>query len=100
MIWPPSRSYQRSASSRASASCCSLRLRDHHMSQRYPVLSHRPGTMWTMTVALLVIALVIGVALGWLAARLRSASEVARLDATLRATRDGEERLTQSLRSL
>jgi DNA recombination protein RmuC len=56
--------------------------------------------MWTMTVALLVIALVIGVALGWLAARLRSASEVARLDATLRATRDGEERLTQSLRSL
>jgi DNA recombination protein RmuC len=56
--------------------------------------------MWTMTVALLLIALVIGVALGWLAARLRSAGEVARLDATLRATQQGEERLTQSLRAL
>jgi DNA recombination protein RmuC len=56
--------------------------------------------MWTMTVALLVIALVVGVALGWLAARLRSTGDLARLEATLRATREGEERLAQSLRAV
>jgi DNA recombination protein RmuC len=54
----------------------------------------------TMTVALLIIGLVVGVALGWLAARTRSAADIARLDATLRATREGEERLSQSLRAL
>jgi DNA recombination protein RmuC len=46
------------------------------------------------------IGLTVGVALGWLAARARSAAEVARLDATLRATRDGETRLEQALLAL
>jgi DNA recombination protein RmuC len=41
-----------------------------------------------------------GAALGWLAARGRAAAEVARLDATLRATREGEARLEASLRAL
>jgi len=53
-----------------------------------------------MTVALMIIGLVVGVALGWLAARARSAGDIARLDATLQATRAGEERLAQSLRAL
>ncbi|HWB37031.1 MAG TPA: DNA recombination protein RmuC [Rugosimonospora sp.] len=56
--------------------------------------------MFGMTVALVLIALVIGVALGWLAARARSVADVARLDATLRATREGEERLAASLRAV
>jgi len=46
------------------------------------------------------IGLSVGAALGWLAARARAAAEVARLDATLRATREGEARLEQSLRAL
>jgi len=46
------------------------------------------------------IGLSVGAALGWLAARARAAVEVARLDATLRATREGEARLEQSLRAL
>jgi DNA recombination protein RmuC len=49
---------------------------------------------------LVIVGLLVGGALGWLAARARSAAEVARLDATLRATRDGEVRLEQSLRAL
>ncbi len=49
---------------------------------------------------LVMVGLLVGGALGWLAARARSAAEVARLDATLRATRDGEVRLEQSLRAL
>jgi DNA recombination protein RmuC len=53
-----------------------------------------------MPVLLLIIGLLLGAALGWLAARTRSAADVARLDATLRATREGEERLGQSLRAL
>lgn len=53
-----------------------------------------------MAVVLLLIGLVVGGALGWLAARSRSAAEVARLDATLRVTREGEARLEQSLRAL
>jgi len=52
------------------------------------------------TLAVVVVCLVTGGALGWLAARARSAAEVARLAATLAATREGEERLTQSLRAL
>jgi DNA recombination protein RmuC len=52
------------------------------------------------TVALVVVCLAAGGALGWLAARTRAAAEVARLDATLRATRDGEARLEQSMRAL
>lgn len=53
-----------------------------------------------MAVALLLIGLALGAALGWLAARARTAGQVARLDATLRATREGEARLAQSLRAL
>ncbi len=49
---------------------------------------------------LVLVGLLAGLALGWLAARSRSSVEVARLDATLRATREGEVRLEQSLRAL
>ncbi|PZM94684.1 MAG: DNA recombination protein RmuC [Actinobacteria bacterium] len=52
------------------------------------------------TFAVVVVCLGAGGALGWLAARARSAAEIARLDATLRATREGEGRLEQSLRAL
>jgi DNA recombination protein RmuC len=53
-----------------------------------------------MAVVLLVIGLLVGAALGWFAARARSAAQIASLDATLRATRDGEARLEQSLLAL
>jgi DNA recombination protein RmuC len=53
-----------------------------------------------MALLLVLIGLVVGAALGWLAARARAAAEVARLDATLRATREGEARLEASLRAL
>jgi DNA recombination protein RmuC len=53
-----------------------------------------------MSVVVLIIGLILGAGLGWLAARSRSAAEIARLDATLRAAREGEERLGQSLRAL
>src|SRR5437762_1809017 len=49
---------------------------------------------------LVLAALAVGVALGWLAARSRSVTQIARLDATLQATRDGESRLEASLRAL
>jgi DNA recombination protein RmuC len=49
---------------------------------------------------LVLVGLITGGALGWLGARARSAAEVARLDATLRATKEGEARLEQSLRAL
>jgi DNA recombination protein RmuC len=49
---------------------------------------------------LVIVGLTVGAALGWFAARARSAGEVARLDATLRATREGEARLEGSLRAL
>jgi DNA recombination protein RmuC len=52
------------------------------------------------TLAVVVVCLGAGGALGWLAARTRSAAEIARLDATLRAAREGENRLAQSLRAL
>ena len=52
------------------------------------------------TVAVVVVCLGCGGALGWFAARARSATELARLEATLRATREGEVRLEQSLRAL
>ncbi|MEJ3742018.1 DNA recombination protein RmuC [Actinomycetes bacterium KLBMP 9797] len=52
------------------------------------------------TLAVVVVCLVAGGAVGWLAARARSSAEIARLDATLRATRDGEGRLEQSMRAL
>jgi DNA recombination protein RmuC len=57
----------------------------------------------TTTAALLVLAVVClatGVALGWLAARSRSAAETARLGATLDAARASEHRLEQSLRAV
>jgi DNA recombination protein RmuC len=47
-----------------------------------------------------VVCLAVGAALGWLAARLRAAADIARLEATVQARRDGEERLEQSLRTL
>jgi DNA recombination protein RmuC len=53
-----------------------------------------------MAVVLVLVGLVVGAALGWLAARARSAGDVARLEATLQATRDGEERLAGALKSL
>ncbi|HEX6968150.1 MAG TPA: DNA recombination protein RmuC [Micromonosporaceae bacterium] len=52
------------------------------------------------TLAVVVVCLAAGAALGWLAARARSAAEIARLDATLRAAQQGETRLEQSLRAL
>ncbi len=56
-----------------------------------------------MTVSTLVVVLVclaVGAALGWLAARLRAAADIARLEATVQARAEGEERLEQSLRAL
>jgi len=53
-----------------------------------------------MLLVMLLVGVVIGVALGLLFARSRASTEIARLDATLRATRDGEERLAQALRAL
>ena len=53
-----------------------------------------------MALVLVLVGLVVGAALGWLAARARSAGDVARLEATLQATRDGEERLTGALKAL
>ncbi|WP_250027705.1 DNA recombination protein RmuC [Paractinoplanes maris] len=56
-----------------------------------------------MTVSTLVVVLVclaVGGALGWLTARLRASADIARLEATVQARADGEERLEQSLRAL
>jgi DNA recombination protein RmuC len=52
------------------------------------------------TLAVVIICLGVGAALGWFAARLRAAADIARLEATVQAGRDGEERLEQSLRAL
>src|SRR4051794_4343840 len=122
MIWPPRRSYHRSASSRESANSCSRRLRPNSekitstptrasmktakrnqpISTTVPirVLSHPSGMLSNVALLLVLVGLVVGAALGWLAARSRSATDVARLEATLQATRDGETRLEQSLRAL
>ena len=56
--------------------------------------------MTVSTLAVVLLCLAAGVALGWLAARSRAAADVARLEATVQAHRDGEERLEQSLRAL
>ena len=56
--------------------------------------------MTVSTLAVVLLCLAAGVALGWLAARTRAAADVARLEATVQAHRDGEERLEQSLRAL
>ncbi|MEU4213808.1 DNA recombination protein RmuC [Actinoplanes sp. NPDC026623] len=52
------------------------------------------------TLAVVIICLGVGGALGWLAGRLRAATDIARLEATLQAGRDGEARMEQSLRAL
>ncbi len=52
------------------------------------------------TLAVVIICLAVGAALGWFAARLRSATDIARLEATLQAGKDGEARLEQSMRAL
>ncbi len=52
------------------------------------------------TLAVVLVCLVVGAALGWLAARSRAATDIARLEATLAASRDGEQRMEQSLRAL
>jgi DNA recombination protein RmuC len=52
------------------------------------------------TLAVVLVCLAAGAALGWLVARLRSATDIARLEATVQARREGEDRLEQSLRAL
>jgi DNA recombination protein RmuC len=68
-----------------------------------PVLSYPSGKLRVVTVstlAVVILCLAVGAALGWLTARLRSAADIARLEATVQARREGEERLEQSLRAL
>ncbi len=52
------------------------------------------------TLAVVFVCLAVGAALGWLAARMRAATDIARLEATIQAGRDGEQRMEQSLRAL
>ncbi|MEV6488002.1 DNA recombination protein RmuC [Actinoplanes sp. NPDC051633] len=52
------------------------------------------------TLAVVVSCLAVGAALGWLAARLRAAADIARLEATVQARQDGEARLEQSMKAL
>lgn len=52
------------------------------------------------TLAVVIVCLATGAALGWLLARLRSAADIARLEAAAQVRRDGEERLEQSMRAL
>jgi DNA recombination protein RmuC len=52
------------------------------------------------TVAVVVTCLAAGAGLGWLAARAQGAAQLAELRATVRANREGEARLEQSLRAL
>ncbi|MEV6298185.1 DNA recombination protein RmuC [Actinoplanes sp. NPDC051861] len=52
------------------------------------------------TLAVILVCLAAGAAVGWLAARARAATDIARLEATIAAARDGEQRLEQSLRAL
>ncbi|HEY0532049.1 MAG TPA: DNA recombination protein RmuC [Actinoplanes sp.] len=56
--------------------------------------------MTVSTLAVVFLCLLVGAALGWLAARLRAATDIARLEATVQAQHAGEERLEQSLRAL
>lgn len=58
------------------------------------------GGMDFPTLAVVLVCLASGGAVGWYAARVRSATELARLEATLAAARAGESRLEQSLRTL
>ena len=52
------------------------------------------------TVAVVVLCLAVGAVAGWFAAVSRSAARVARLEATIDSTREGEGRLEQSMRAL
>lgn len=56
--------------------------------------------MTVSTLGVVFLCLLVGAALGWLAARARAAADIARLEATVQARQEGEERLEQSLRSL
>ena len=56
--------------------------------------------MTVSTLFVVLLCLAAGAALGWLAARMRAAADIARLEATVQAHRDGEERLEQSMRAL
>ncbi|WP_027659274.1 DNA recombination protein RmuC [Salinispora fenicalii] len=58
------------------------------------------GGMEFPTLAVVLVCLAAGGAVGWYAARARSATELARLEATLAAAQAGEGRLEQSLRTL
>lgn len=58
------------------------------------------GGMDFPTLAVVLVCLASGGAVGWYAARVRSATELARLEATLTAAKAGESRLEQSLRTL
>lgn len=52
------------------------------------------------TLAVVLVCLAVGAALGWFAGRLRAATDIARLEATVRAGRDGETRFEQSMKAL
>lgn len=52
------------------------------------------------TLAVVVVCLAAGAVLGFLLARMRAAADIARLEATVQAGRDGEQRMEQSLRAL
>lgn len=56
--------------------------------------------MTVSTLLVVLVCLAVGGALGWLAARLRAATDIARLEATLQARADGEDRVEQSMRAL
>ncbi|MFI5889333.1 DNA recombination protein RmuC [Actinoplanes sp. NPDC051513] len=56
--------------------------------------------MTVSTLAVVLLCLAAGAALGWLAARGRAAADIARLEATVQAHRNGEDRLEQSMRAL
>jgi DNA recombination protein RmuC len=66
-------------------------------------LSYGSGNLRVVTVSTLAVVflcLAVGAALGWLVARLRAAADIARLEATVQAQRDGEQRLEQAMRAL
>jgi DNA recombination protein RmuC len=52
------------------------------------------------TLAVVLVCLAVGAALGWLAARLRAATDIARLEATVQAGRAGEARFEQSMKAI
>ncbi|BAL92642.1 hypothetical protein AMIS_74220 [Actinoplanes missouriensis 431] len=66
-------------------------------------MCHRSGNLLQVTfstLAVILVCLAAGAALGWLVARARAATDIARLEATLEAAREGEQRMEQSLRAL